>query len=266
MMMWGKWRVYPRKSFDRGAAKPPPRVQWRRRADRSRREPRRRRPSPTCGDDSRVRLILATKDHVAVEFNGPLLQFGTKDPARVHASMQRLGPDALAKRFADRRGAAPPAASAAARPSPTSSSTRPSSPASATSTSRRSSSCRVSTRSSAPPTSRPPRARPPRRDPAHAEIRLRPRRPHPPAREPARPRNRWDLKHWVFRRGGRPCWRCGTRILTDRKQSARVTFWCPACQAASLHPAQASHREARSASKRRPDRRTSCTERCGAQQ
>jgi endonuclease-8 len=42
--------------------------------------------------------------------------------------------------------------------------------------------------------------------------------------------NRWDVKHWVFRRGGRPCWRRGTRVLTDRTSSARVTFFCPACQ------------------------------------
>jgi endonuclease-8 len=44
--------------------------------------------------------------------------------------------------------------------------------------------------------------------------------------------NRWEFKHWVFRRGGRPCWRCGTGVLTDRRQSARVTFWCPTCQPA----------------------------------
>ncbi len=98
MMMWGKWRVYPRPAFDRGAAKPPPRVRWRRRAD----DPHASRVGPTVADvreDSRVRLILATRDHVAVEFNGPLLRFGTEDPVRTHASLRRIGPDALAPRF-----------------------------------------------------------------------------------------------------------------------------------------------------------------------
>ena len=41
---------------------------------------------------------------------------------------------------------------------------------------------------------------------------------------------RWSDKHWVFRRGGRLCWKCGTQILTDYKLSARITFWCPKCQ------------------------------------
>jgi endonuclease-8 len=37
---------------------------------------------------------------------------------------------------------------------------------------------------------------------------------------------------WVYQRAGEPCRRCGTPILS-RKQGldARVTFWCPICQA-----------------------------------
>lgn len=42
---------------------------------------------------------------------------------------------------------------------------------------------------------------------------------------------KWSDGHWVFRRGGRPCWKCMTQIVTDYKSSARVTFWCPKCQA-----------------------------------
>ena len=41
---------------------------------------------------------------------------------------------------------------------------------------------------------------------------------------------RWSDKHWVFRSGGRPCWKCGSQIVTDYKLSARVTFWCSKCQ------------------------------------
>ena len=40
--------------------------------------------------------------------------------------------------------------------------------------------------------------------------------------------------HWVFERAGRPCRRCGTRIRTAEQglaPYARVTFWCPRCQA-----------------------------------
>lgn len=39
---------------------------------------------------------------------------------------------------------------------------------------------------------------------------------------------------WVYGRAGRPCRRCGSRILTDRPAGpvpqVRVMFWCPSCQ------------------------------------
>jgi len=41
---------------------------------------------------------------------------------------------------------------------------------------------------------------------------------------------KWSYKHWVFRRSGRECWNCETQIVTDHKSSTRVTFWCPNCQ------------------------------------
>jgi len=40
-------------------------------------------------------------------------------------------------------------------------------------------------------------------------------------------------EHWVFERSGRPCRRCGTRILTAEQGAApyaRLTYWCPRCQ------------------------------------
>jgi endonuclease-8 len=44
------------------------------------------------------------------------------------------------------------------------------------------------------------------------------------------PSNKWDYRHWVFRRAGKPCWACGTKIVMDRRSSTRVTFWCSRCQ------------------------------------
>jgi endonuclease-8 len=36
---------------------------------------------------------------------------------------------------------------------------------------------------------------------------------------------------WVYHRGGEPCRRCGTVILSQKQGiDARVTFWCPQCQ------------------------------------
>jgi endonuclease-8 len=43
---------------------------------------------------------------------------------------------------------------------------------------------------------------------------------------PARPAPRW-----VYRRTGRPCRRCGTKIECRRQgEHARTTYWCPTCQ------------------------------------
>jgi len=43
-------------------------------------------------------------------------------------------------------------------------------------------------------------------------------------------------EHWVYRRTGRPCRRCGTRIReamhaeASSADQARVSYWCPGCQ------------------------------------
>jgi len=38
---------------------------------------------------------------------------------------------------------------------------------------------------------------------------------------------------WVYSRGGRPCRRCGARILSKKTGlAARPTYWCPTCQPA----------------------------------
>ena len=66
---------------------------------------------------------------------------------------------------------------------------------------------------------------------------------------------RYGEMHWVFERSGKPCRRCGTRILTaeqGKQPQARLTYWCPRCQ---LGPAPAPTR--RPARRDRPVGRTS---------
>lgn len=42
---------------------------------------------------------------------------------------------------------------------------------------------------------------------------------------------RRDAPRWVFERGGRPCRRCRTAIVSDWiGEPARITYWCPTCQ------------------------------------
>jgi endonuclease-8 len=42
---------------------------------------------------------------------------------------------------------------------------------------------------------------------------------------------------WVYRRRGRPCRRCGTRIESRRQgEMGRTTYWCPRCQPSVTRP------------------------------
>lgn len=53
--------------------------------------------------------------------------------------------------------------------------------------------------------------------------------------------------HWVFERAGRPCRRCGTRILSAEQGEApyaRLSYWCPRCQLGPAPPPAAAPRRA----------------------
>ncbi len=74
-------------------------------------------------------------------------------------------------------------------------------------------------------------------------------------------RDRWEQSttgslrrgedHWVFERAGRPCRRCGTRIVSAEQGAApqaRLSYWCPRCQlGAAPAPARAPARRDRPA-------------------
>lgn len=42
--------------------------------------------------------------------------------------------------------------------------------------------------------------------------------------------NSWNTRHWVFRKAGKECWICKTRIKSEKKITSRSAFWCPYCQ------------------------------------
>ena len=90
MMMWGKWRIYERVEYDKGLAIPPPRRSKKKYLD----SPRTTRKEKDVRRDSRVRLTIITHDAVLIEFNGPILQFSTDNPAEKEP-IKSLGPDCL---------------------------------------------------------------------------------------------------------------------------------------------------------------------------
>jgi formamidopyrimidine-DNA glycosylase len=250
MMMFGKWRTYPRAAYDSGCAKPPPRSRrWR--GPRS-------RVGPTVADvrdDSRVRLVLRTADVVAVEFNGPVLSFTTCDPAR-RQSIRRLGPDALATPF----DAAEARRRLRARGRKTLADLLLDQSFVAGIGNKYKS--EILWQLGLDPFMRASALA--RREITRllAEIPATLRRGYLQAGrtrplEDGESAASWNHKHWVFRRGGRSCWTCGTPVMTDRARSARVTFLCPTCQptrpAASRTMAGARTVRARAASRtRRP--------------
>jgi endonuclease-8 len=38
-------------------------------------------------------------------------------------------------------------------------------------------------------------------------------------------------EHYVYRRNGKPCWVCGTKVIKQEGFGGRNLFWCPVCQA-----------------------------------
>ena len=90
MMMWGKWRIFERAEYDKGLAIPPPRRSKKKYLD----SPRTTRKEKDVRRDSRVRLTIITHDAVLIEFNGPILQFSTDNPAEKE-QIKSLGPDCL---------------------------------------------------------------------------------------------------------------------------------------------------------------------------
>jgi endonuclease VIII len=242
MMMWGKWRIYKRAEYDSGKAKPPPRIIWKRKLQKSKsnsssiesiivKNKFKRfdvKTTKNIQDDSRTRLILVTDTHAAVQFSGPILQF-TEDNPLLHESITRLGPDALKSKFdmgkaKDRLKERENMKTADLLLDQTFvagignkykseilflQKLWPFNPASTLSL--------------------------PTQQRLIKSIRevlktgyLNAGRTRP--QQKGEPSNKWDFRHWVFRRAGKPCWICGAEIVMDRKSSSRVTFWCSRCQ------------------------------------
>lgn len=269
MMMWGKWRIYDRKSYDEGRAKAPARrvkkyTSFRMinskitthpsllaltkaeeeeegylRTDTNTDSPlsssaseesdEKNSTSDDVRSDRRVRLIIFTKDSVAVQFNGPILKFTKSNPLLTEQALMRLGPDPLKPDFSfdeariryDARLRMKIADLLLDQTFVAGIGNKyksellfmcklyPFITASRVSAGRRD--CLIN------------------KIPDVLKFgyenagRTRPKLK-------GEEQNKWNFSHWVFRRAGKPCWICSTPIKSDRTGSTRISFWCPNCQ------------------------------------
>jgi endonuclease VIII len=240
MMMWGKWRIYKRAEYDSGKARPPPRIIWKRKFQKSKSNSDsidsggikntlvKNKTIESIQYDSRTRLILVTDTHAAVQYNGPILQFTEDDPLHCEP-ITRLGPDALkskfdiekAKKRLKERGNMKLADLLLDQTFVAGIGNKykseilflqklwPFKPANSLSLAKQ---YRLL-------------------ESIRAVLKagyLNAGRTRP--QQEGEPSNKWGFRHWVFRRAGRPCWICDTEIVKDMKSSSRVTFWCSRCQ------------------------------------
>ena len=98
MMMWSKWRIYTRATFDQGLAHPPRRSLLQRKGPKNKPSKDLEKQDQIDGRlDRRVMLVILTSSHAVVQFNGPILEFLRKHPSSV-SPISLLGPDPLSVR------------------------------------------------------------------------------------------------------------------------------------------------------------------------
>ncbi|MGN6822958.1 MAG: DNA-formamidopyrimidine glycosylase family protein [Candidatus Nitrosocosmicus sp.] len=243
MMMWGKWRTYERNEYDGGLAKSPLTrryMNWKKKdvgADMDKEiETKNVTQNKDVRQDPRVRLIIITATNVLVQFNGPILQFSYDDPASKEPIVS-LGPDALSDNFEAHRVK-----------------------------------FNLKNRSIQNTNLLIAEALldqqivsgignkykseilflcnlyPFKKIYSLSEYELDKIIYNIPKvlsygyvnKGKTRPlldgeKSSWNTIHWVFRRSGRPCWICSTKISSEKKLTIRSTFWCSTCQPKANH-------------------------------
>jgi len=237
-MMWGKWRIYERDEYESGTAKSPPRSSYTKLKHKNTDKIQVKREKVSdVRKDSRTRLTIITLDKVLVQFNGPILQFSLNDPATIEP-IASLGPDAMSPNY-DKDTVMDIMKSKSKNTGMIISDALLDQKILSGIGNKYKSEIlflnniypfeKVTTFSN---------------DGLNRLVidvpRIlkfgyqnsgRTRKPKTTDKE----KISWDTTHWVFRRSGKPCWICGSKIVSERKLTARPTFWCPNCQPIKVH-------------------------------
>ena len=227
MMMWGKWRIYDRSKYDKGLAIPPPR-----------RSKLKKLHSLTTikkekdvRNDSRVRLTIITKEDVLIEFNGPILQFSTDNPVEKEP-IKSLGPDCLNQQIFDKEEIKKRLLIHSKQKELLISDALLNQKIIAGIGNKYKSEilfiCKIN------PFKQISQLDSIQQNHLFEEIPKLLKYGYENAGR-TRPlltgeQNSWNTRHWVFRRADKECWICKTKIMSEKKLTARSTFWCPYCQ------------------------------------
>lgn len=238
MMMWGKWRIYDREKYDNGNARPPPRRNGRSlnykkiRCESKGFNQNKKNNETGVRKDSRVRLTIITEDKVLVQFNGPIIEFSLDDPS-TKLPISLLGPDGLKNNFdKDQVISNLYLKSKKDKTLLISNALLDQQIVSGIGNKYKSEIlflCKVF---------------PFMKVTSLSESEIEKIMSNIPkilnfgyihkgrTRKPSSSFDKitWDNTHWVFRRSGKRCWKCGSKILSERKITSRSTFWCPRCQ------------------------------------
>lgn len=227
MMMWGKWRIYDRSKYDEGLATAPPR--------RSRKIDLNSSQTAIMEKDvrldSRVRLTIITNEAVLIEFNGPILQFSTDDPAEKEP-IKSLGPDCLNQQIFDVEEIKQRFLIYSKQKDLLISDALLNQKIIAGIGNKYKSEilfvCKIN------PFKSISQLNLMQQNSLFKEI---PKLLKYGYKNAGRTRqlligepNSWNTRHLVFRRAGKECWICKTKIKSEKKLTKRPTFWCPYCQ------------------------------------
>ncbi len=240
MMMWGKWRIYGREEYDNGLAKSPSTwrsLHWKKNDTDVDKEEimAKKKNQKDVRQDSRVRLIIITADIVLIQFNGPILQFSSIDPA-TNEPIALLGPDGLSNDF-DRNKINSNIKNKSMKNTNLliADALLDQQIVSGIGNKYKSEILFLN------------RTYPFKKANSLSEYELDKLVLEIPKildygyknKGRTRPLDNgkkasWNTIHWVFRRSGKPCWICSTRISSEKKLTTRSTFWCPTCQSSQL--------------------------------
>lgn len=233
MMLWGRWRIYERDEYDRGLAKSPPRSAYK--------KSKYKNVENIQGEiykmddvrqDARVRLIISTQDKILVQFNGPIIQFSIDNP-QYREPIRSLGPDGLSNNYEEDKIHTLLKSKTINTDILISNALLDQQIVCGIGNKYKSEILFVN------------KIYPFKKVTSLSETELNrvilsiPKILNYGYRNKGRTRmpsmkekTTWDTTHHVFRRSGKPCWDCGTKIVSERKMTFRQTFWCPHCQPA----------------------------------